>query len=102
MLAAFGVSVLFLVSYLVYHVQHGSTPFPGQGLVRPAYYALLLSHVLLAAVIVPLAMLTLYRGLRRQFQQHRRIARWTLPQWLYVSVTGVLVYVILYHLYASA
>jgi uncharacterized membrane protein YozB (DUF420 family) len=98
MLSAFGVSALFLLSYLVYHAQVGSVPFSGRGLVRPVYFALLLSHIVLAAAVVPLALVTIWRGLAARFDRHRRIARWTLPIWLYVSVTGVLVYWMLYHL----
>jgi len=98
MLSAFGVSALFLVSYLVYHAQAGSVPFQGRGWVRPVYFALLLSHIVLAAVIVPLALTTIHRAWTGRFDRHRRIARWTLPIWLYVSVTGVLVYLMLYHL----
>jgi putative membrane protein len=97
MLAAFGVSILFLVSYVVYHSLAGSRPFTGQGWIRPVYFALLLSHIVLAAVIVPLVLLTLYRAWRGDLGRHRRIARWTLPIWLYVSVTGVIVYWMLYH-----
>lgn len=100
MLSAFGVSTLFLVSYLAYHAQAGSVPFQGRGWVRPVYFALLLSHIVLAAVIVPLALTTIHRAWTGRFDRHRRIARWTLPIWLYVSVTGVLIYVLLYHLYA--
>jgi putative membrane protein len=98
MLSAFGVSALFLVSYLVYHAQAGSVPFQGRGWVRPVYFALLLSHIVLAAVIVPLALTTIHRAWTGRFDRHRRIARWTLPIWLYVSVTGVLIYLMLYHL----
>ncbi len=98
MLSAFGVSAIFLVSYLVYHAQAGSVPFQGRGWVRPVYFALLLSHIVLAAVIVPLALTTIHRAWTGRFDHHRRIARWTLPIWLYVSVTGVLVYLMLYHL----
>lgn len=98
MLAAFVVSTLFLISYLIYHAHMGSVPFQGQGWIRPVYYAILISHVVLAAAIVPLALVTLAQAFRRRFAQHRGIARWTLPIWLYVSVTGVLVYVMLYHL----
>ena len=98
MLSAFGVSALFLVSYLVYHAQAGSVPFQGRGWVRPVYFALLLSHILLAAVIVPLALTTIHRAWTGRFDRHRRIARWTLPIWLYVSVTGVLIYLMLYQL----
>jgi uncharacterized membrane protein YozB (DUF420 family) len=97
MLAAFAASTLFLISYLIYHYHVGSVPFRGTGWIRPLYYALLLSHIVLAAAIVPMALVTLARALRGSFKQHRRIARWTLPLWLYVSVTGVIVYVMLYH-----
>lgn len=98
MLSAFGVSTLFLVSYVVYHAQAGSVPFHGKGWIRPVYFTLLLSHIVLAAVIVPLALTTIWRAWSERFDRHRRIARWTLPIWLYVSVTGVLVYWMLYHL----
>ena len=99
MLAAFTSSVLFLVSYVVYHAQAGSKPFLGEGPVRLVYFAILLTHVVLAAGIVPLALVTLRRGLRRDDAAHRRIARWTWPLWMYVSITGVVIYVMLYHLY---
>ncbi|MFQ5777526.1 MAG: DUF420 domain-containing protein [Terriglobia bacterium] len=101
MVTAFFVSVSFLVSYLYYHYHHGATPFPGQGWIRPVYFALLLSHTMLAVLIPPLALTTLYRAWRGQFPRHVRIARWTLPLWLYVSVTGVLIYWMLYHLYPA-
>jgi uncharacterized membrane protein YozB (DUF420 family) len=94
---AFLTSVAFLASYLYYHAQVGSVRFQGQGWIRPVYFALLASHTILAAAIVPLAIVTLTRALRGQFDRHRRIARWTLPVWLYVSVTGVVVYWLLYH-----
>lgn len=94
-------STLFLISYLTYHYYHGETRFLGQGMVRPFYFAILISHVILAIVIVPLVIITVYRAARGDFIRHRRIARWTLPLWLYVSVTGVIVYVMLYHLYPS-
>ena len=100
MLAAFGVSTAFLVSYLIYHAHHLSTPFTGTGPVRVVYFTILVTHIVLAATVVPLALLTLYRALRGQEARHRRLARWTLPIWLYVSVTGVVVYVLLYHVYA--
>ena len=100
-LAALATSTLFLVSYLTYHFYHGATRFSGQGLVRPFYFVLLISHTILAVVIVPLIMITLYRAARGDFVRHRKIARWTLPLWLYVSVTGVIVYLMLYHLYPS-
>jgi uncharacterized membrane protein YozB (DUF420 family) len=96
MLAAFVTSSLFLICYLVYHAQVGSVRFMRQGFVRPLYYAILITHVTLAATVLPLAIITLSRGLKARFAQHRRIARWTFPIWLYVSVTGVLVYVLLY------
>jgi len=96
MLAAFLTSSLFLVCYLVYHAQVGSVRFTRQGFVRPLYYTILITHVTLAASVVPLALITLTRGLKGRFAQHRRIARWTFPIWLYVSITGVLVYVLLY------
>ena len=96
MLAACATSTLFLCSYLVYHAQVGSVPFTRGGLVRPVYFTILVSHVVLAAAVVPLAVVTLSRGLQARYRQHIRIARWTLPIWLYVSVTGVLVYVLLY------
>lgn len=99
--AAVVTSTLFLISYLTYHYYHGDTKFPGQGIVRPFYFAVLITHVILAIVIVPLVIITVYRAARGQFDRHRRIARWTLPLWLYVSVTGVIVYVMLYHLYPS-
>ena len=101
-LAALSTSTLFLVSYLTYHFYHGATRFSGQGLVRPFYFVLLISHTILAVVIVPLIMITLYRAARGDFVRHRKIARWTLPLWLYVSVTGVIVYLMLYHLYPSS
>jgi len=98
---AFACSTAFLVSYVIYHVRVGSVPFRGQGWIRPVYFALLISHVVLAAAILPLAVVTLSRALREQFDRHKRIARWTLPLWLYVSVTGVVIYFLLYHLYAN-
>ncbi len=96
MIAAFVTSSLFLISYLGYHAQVGSVRFTRQGFVRPLYLTILITHVTLAAAIVPLAIVTLSLGLKARYPQHRRIARWTLPIWLYVSVTGVLVYVLLY------
>lgn len=97
MLSAFATSTLFLACYLWYHAHHGVTRFRGQGAVHAFYFALLGSHTVLAGVIVPLVLITLYRALRRRFNRHRKIARWTLPLWLYVSVTGVVVYWMLYH-----
>lgn len=99
--SAFVTSVLFLVSYLTYHYQVGSMPFGGRGWVRAAYFAILISHTTLAATIVPLALITLARALKGRFARHVRIARWTLPLWLYVSVTGVIVYWMLYRLYPA-
>src|SRR5512134_2097412 len=96
MLAALATSVLFLTSYLVYHANVGSVPFQGQGAVRIVYFTILITHVILATAIVPLALVTLSRALARRFDRHRRIARWTLPIWLYVSVTGVVIYLMLY------
>ncbi len=99
MLGALGTSALFLVSYVTYHLNAGSRPFPGQGPIRLVYFAILITHVILAAAIVPLALVTAVRGLRSQFDRHVKIARWTLPVWLYVSVTGVVIYLMLYELY---
>ena len=99
MLSAVCVSTLFLTSYLIYHYHVGSVSFTGQGLVRPFYFALLISHTTLAISVLPLAMVTVYRALRGRFDRHVRIARWTLPIWLYVSVTGVIVYLMLYRFY---
>jgi uncharacterized membrane protein YozB (DUF420 family) len=99
MLAALGVSALFLTSYVVYHLNVGSRPFAGEGAVRVLYFAILIPHVVLAATVLPLALLTASRGLRSQFDRHVRIARWTLPIWLYVSVTGVVIYLMLYRWY---
>ena len=96
MIAAFTASSLFLIGYVVYHAQVGSVPFTRQGFVRPLYFAILITHVTLAAAVLPLAIITLSRGLKARFDRHRAIARWMLPIWLYVSVTGVLVYVLLY------
>jgi len=99
MLAAFACSVLFLTSYLIYHYHAGSTPFPGTGLIRPLYFFILITHIVLAALLPPLEVMTLWRAWKKRFEAHARLARWTLPIWLYVSVTGVLVYVMLYRLY---
>ena len=96
MLAAFATSSLFLICYVVYHAQVGSVRFARQGFVRPLYYTILVTHVTLAAAVLPLALITLTRGLKGRFTEHRRIARWTFPIWMYVSVTGVIVYVLLY------
>jgi putative membrane protein len=99
MIGALTVSALFLTSYVIYHANTGSRPFGGQGAVRVIYFAILITHVILAATILPLALVTANRGLRAQFERHVRIARWTLPLWLYVSVTGVVIYLMLYQLY---
>ena len=99
MLAAFGVSALFLVSYVIYHANAGSRPFPGRGAIRAVYFTILISHIVLAALILPMALITLSRALRERFDRHVPIARWTLPLWLYVSVTGVIVYLMLYRMY---
>jgi putative membrane protein len=98
MVSALVVSTLFLISYVTYHSLAGSQPFAGQGWVRAVYYPMLVSHIVLAAAIVPLALTTVYRALQGNFARHVRIARWTLPIWLYVSVTGVLVYWMLHRL----
>lgn len=98
MIAAFITSGLFLTSYVTYHAQAGSRPFPGTGVVRTIYFGILIPHVILAAAVLPLALVTLRRGLRRDDARHRRLAKWTLPIWLFVSVTGVIVYVMLYRI----
>jgi uncharacterized membrane protein YozB (DUF420 family) len=98
MIAAFTTSCLFLISYLIYHAHVGSKHFPGTGPIRVVYFTILISHILLAATIVPLALVTLRRGLRMDFARHRRIAKWTWPLWMYVSVTGVVIYVMLYRM----
>jgi protein SCO1/2/putative membrane protein len=105
MLIALGVSAVFLASYLYYHfvvLDGRPTGFRGEGFIRPVYFTILLSHTVLAAVVTPLALVTVYLGLRGRLTRHTRLARWTLPLWLYVSVTGVVVYLMLYHLYPSA
>ena len=101
MIAAFAVSILFLVSYVTYHSYHGSTHFQGEGWIRPVYFAILATHTLMAALIAPLAVITLRRGLKNNIEKHVTIAHWTFPIWLYVSVTGVVIYLMLYHLYPS-
>jgi len=98
MLAAVTASALFLVSYVVYHANAGSKPFQGTGPVRMVYFAILMTHIVLAAAIVPMVLMTLARALRQRFDRHAVIARWTFPIWLYVSVTGVVIYVMLYRL----
>lgn len=101
MLSACLTSALFLISYLTYHYHIGSKPFQGQGVVRLVYFAILLTHTILAAAIVPLVFLTLWRAWRAEWSRHRRLARWTLPLWLYVSITGVVIYLMLYQLYPA-
>jgi uncharacterized membrane protein YozB (DUF420 family) len=96
MIAAFCVSIAFLICYVIYHVQTGSHPYPGKGALRVVYFTILISHTILAATVPVLAIVTLRRGLKRRDSKHRAIARWTLPIWLYVSVTGVVVYLMLY------
>jgi len=102
MLAAFGVSVLFLISYLVYHFNVGSVKFTGPAGVRTVYLVILFSHIVLAATVPILAVITIYLGLKDRRRRHRQFARWTFPIWLYVSITGVVIYVMLYHLYPAA
>jgi len=99
MLTAIATSTLFLISYLYYHFHVGSVHFPGQGWSRPVYFTILTSHTILAAAIVPLVIITLSRAMRERFDRHRTIARWTYPLWLYVSVTGVVIYFMLYKLF---
>lgn len=96
MWSAFAMSVLFLTSYLIYHYNTGSTPYEGEGILRYVYYVILFTHVVLAAAVPFLAVITLWRGQKKQFKQHRKIARITFPIWMYVSVTGVIVYLMLY------
>jgi uncharacterized membrane protein YozB (DUF420 family) len=100
MITALISSSLFLMSYLYYHAHVGSVHFQGQGWSRPVYFTILFTHTVLAAAIVPMVIITLNRALRERFDRHRAIARWTFPLWLYVSVTGVVIYVMLYHLFA--
>ena len=99
MISAFAVSTLFLIGYVVYHWNVGSKPFTAQGPIRTVYFFILITHIVLAAFVPPMALITLIRGLRARYDKHAKLARWTLPIWLYVSVTGVLVYVMLYQLY---
>lgn len=98
MIGALVMSGLFLTSYVIYHLQVGSVPFRKTGWIRTVYFAVLIPHVILAAAIVPLILMTVSRALSRRFDKHRRIARWTLPLWLYVSITGVIVYLMLYQM----
>lgn len=101
MLTAVASSTLFLISYVIYHYYHGATRFAGSGVARIAYFVILISHTVLAAAVIPMVLTTLYRAVRGQFARHVRVARWTVPIWLYVSVTGVVVYLMLYHFYAA-
>jgi uncharacterized membrane protein YozB (DUF420 family) len=101
MIAAVATSSFFLASYLYYHAHVGSVHFPGQGWARAVYFTILISHTLLAVAVVPLVLLSLSNGLRSRFDRHRRISRWTFPIWLYVSVTGVVVYIMLYQIYGA-
>jgi putative membrane protein len=101
MIAAFSTSALFLTSYLIYHFNVGSVKFQGQGMVRTIYFAILLTHTILAVAIVPMIFVTFARALKGNFSRHRAIAKWTLPVWLYVSITGVVVYLMLYQLYPA-
>ena len=102
MISAFAVSSVFLVSYLVYHYRVGHVAFQGQGWIRPVYFVLLTTHTILAVVIVPMILVTLRRAWLERFDRHRVIARWTLPLWFYVSVTGVIVYLMVYQIYSAA
>jgi putative membrane protein len=101
MIAALLISTVFMVSYLTYHAEVGYLPFVGQGIIRPFYFTLLASHVILAALIVPLVLLTVYFAITGNFNRHPRLARWTLPLWFYVSVSGVLIYILGFHVYTS-
>lgn len=101
MIAAVGTSAIFFASYVYYHLHVGSVRFLGQGWVRPLYFAILVTHTLLAVVVPPLALVTLTLGLRARFHRHRALARWTYPVWMYVSITGVVIYLMLYHLFRS-
>lgn len=102
MIAAFLISAVFMVSYLTYHANVGYMPFAGYGLIRPIYFTMLASHVILAAIIVPMVLVTVSYALRGNFAKHLRIARWTLPFWLYVSVSGVLIYILGFHIYTPS
>jgi uncharacterized membrane protein YozB (DUF420 family) len=107
MVAAFVTSTIFLICYvtyhslLVYYLGQGPTRFRGEGWIRPVYFIILLTHTILAVAITPMVLVTLFRALRERFDKHRRIARWTFPAWLYVSITGVIVYLMLYQIYPS-
>ena len=99
MIAALAISTIFMVSYLTYHAKVGYMPFAGQGIIRPFYFTLLASHVILAALIVPMVVVTVVYALKGNFSKHPRVARWTLPLWFYVSVSGVLIYILGFHIY---
>lgn len=101
MLIAFIASTAFFISYTVYHANFGATKFSGTGLVRPIYFAILVSHTVLAALIVPMVIITLFRAFKGDFSRHKAIARWTFPLWLYVSLTGILIYLMVYHFFPS-
>lgn len=98
MIAAFTISILFLISYLIYHYQVGSVRFTREGWIRPLYFTILISHTILAIAVPPLAVITLFRALKKRFPKHKKIARWTLPIWMYVSITGVVIYWMLYQM----
>ncbi len=101
MIAAFLTSTIFLTCYLIYHYFEGRTDFKGEGWIRPVYFTILFTHTILAMVIVPLILMTFHRAIKERFELHKKIARWTWPLWMYVSVTGVVIYLLLYHLYPS-
>ena len=101
MVGALVASFLFLASYLTYHYFHGTSHFPGRGWIRPVYFTILISHTILAIVIVPMVFITLRHALKERFDKHRALARWTFPLWLYVSITGVIIYLLLYHAYRN-
>ena len=101
MVTAFLISTVFLISYLTYHAKVGYMPFAGEGIIRPFYFTMLASHVILAAVIVPMVLITIAYAIKGDFNKHPRIARWTLPLWMYVSVTGVLIYILGFHIYTA-
>jgi putative membrane protein len=102
MISAIIVSSIFLISYLIYHFSAPIFVFPGTGWTVPAYYALLISHVILATIVTPMVLITAWRALHGAFDRHKAIARWTFPIWLYVTVTGVMIYAILYHVYPAS
>ncbi|MGB5705748.1 MAG: DUF420 domain-containing protein [Arenicellales bacterium] len=99
MISALVISAIFMVSYLTYHAEVGYTPFEGYGLIRPVYFTMLASHVILAAAIVPLVLITVFYAVKQNFSKHPKLARWTLPLWLYVSISGVLIYILGFHIY---